>query len=289
MKKFLYIVCFIFLIFQNLSYAQDVIFSEDKKFGVKDENQNIVIQPEYSKIIRLGEKSYLVQKKNKYGIIDLCGNVLVPVRHRHAERVLGKYAKLGNYGDFGLYDETGFAVLPPVYDSIDLLFGGMLLTYDNYKYGVADFNGNIILANEYEDIYMPKPNLMRLQYMGEWFEIENISKETLSLSKDLKELNDTSKFKISDLVVNTGVMSGYSVITFTDYLIKLISSISPAHEETIDQLMFSQGAETVSILLKFSWLPRYPFTYARNYYRYVRNPYNGPFVLLRNSLKNKKK
>ncbi len=289
MKKFLYIVCFIFLIFQNSSFAQDTVFSEDKKFGVKDENQNVVIQPIYSKIIRLGDKSYLVQKKNKYGIVDLCGNVLVPLKYRHAERVLGKYAKLGNYGDYGMYDETGETILPPVYDAIELLFGGMLLTYDNYKYGVADFKGNIILENEYEDIYMPKPNLMRLQYMGEWFEIENISKETLSLSKDLTELDDTSKFRISDLVVNTGVMSGYSVITFTDYLVKLISSISPAHEETIDQLMFSQGAETVSILLKFSWLPKYPFTYARNYYRYVRNPYNGPFIDLRNNLKHKKK
>ena len=289
MKKLLFLIFLIFLIIQNISYSQDVIFSEDKKFGVKDEEENIKVEPIYSKIIIIGEKSYLVQKKNKYGIIDLCGNVIVPMKYRHAERLLGKYVKLGNYGDYGLYDETGFAILPPVYDSIDLLFGGMVLTYDNYKYGVADFNGNIILENEYEDIYMPKPNLMRLQYLGEWFEIENMSSETLSLSKDLKELDDKDKFRISDFVVNTGVMSGYSVLTFTDYLIKLISSISPAHEDTIDQLMFSQGAESVSILIKFSWLPRYPFNYARNYYKYVRNPYNGPLVEIRNNLKNKKK
>lgn len=289
MKKLVFFICFILIIFQNCSFAQDNFFQEDKKFGVKDENQNVVIKPEYSKLIRLGEKSYLAQKKNKFGIIDLCGNELVPFKYRHAERVLGKYAKLGNYGDYGLYDENGVALLPPVYDSIDLLFGGMLLISDNYKYGVADFKGNVILEPEYEDIYMPKPNLMRLQYLGEWFEIENISSETLSLSKDLTELDDTEKFKISDFVVNTGVMSGYSVLTFTDYLIKLVSSISPAHEDTIDQLMFSQGAESVSIIIKFSWLPKYPFTYARNYYRYVRNPYNGPLVELKNNLRHKKK
>lgn len=289
MKKLAFFICFILIIFQSCSFAQDTFFQEGKKFGVKDETQNVVIKPEYSKLIRLGEKSYLAQKKNKFGIIDLCGNELVPLKYRHAERVLGKYAKMGNYGDYGLYDENGVALLPPVYDSIDLLFGGMLLISDNYKYGVADFKGNVILAPEYEDIYMPKPNLMRLQYLGEWFEIENISSETLSLSKDLTELDDTEKFKISDFVVNTGVMSGYSVLTFTDYLIKLVSSISPAHEDTIDQLMFSQGAESVSIIIKFSWLPKYPFTYARNYYRYVRNPYNGPLVELKNNLRHKKK
>ncbi len=289
MKKLLFFICFTFLIFQTAVLAQDTIFSDGKKFGVKDEADNVVIEPVYSKIIRIGEKSYLVQKKNKFGIIDLCGNIVVPMKYKNAERILGKYVKLGNYGDYGLYDETGFAVLPPVYDSIDLLFGGMVLIYDNYKYGVANLKGKILLDNEFEDIYMPKPNIMRLQYMGEWYEIENISAETLSLPENLSELDNTEKFKISNLVVNTGVMSGYSVLTFSDYLIKLISSISPAHEDTIDQLMFSQGAETVSILIKFTWLPKYPFVYARNYYKYIRNPYNGPLIDLRNTLKNKKK
>ena len=51
--------------------------------------------------------------------------------------------------------------------------------------------------------------------------------------------------------------------------------------------MLSQGAETVSILIKLTWLPRYPFTYARNYYKYVRNPNNGPLAEIRNKLKKK--
>ncbi len=288
MKKFLLLISFI-LIFQNVVFANQTIFSEKNKFGIKDENQNIIVEPKYNKIIRLGEKSYIVQKKSKFGIIDLCGNILVPIKYRHVERVLGKYAKLGNYGDFGLYDETGFAVLPPVYDSIDLLFGGMLLTYDNYKYGVADFKGKILLDNIFEDIYMPKPNVMRLEYKGQWYEIEKVTSDTLTLPEDYKTIAQNSDFKVTNLVVNTGVVSGYSVLTFTDYLIKLISSISPAHEETIDQLMLSQGAETVSIFVKLTWLPMYPINYARNYYRHVRNPYNGPLVETKNKLKSKMK
>ena len=51
--------------------------------------------------------------------------------------------------------------------------------------------------------------------------------------------------------------------------------------------MFSQGADTVNILIKFSWLPKYPFAYARNYYKYIRNPNNGPLSNVRNKLKKK--
>ena len=81
-------------------------------------------------------------------------------------------------------------------------------------------------------------------------------------------------------------MTGYSVLTFSDYLIKIFSSISPAHEDTIDELMLSQGAETVSIFVKLSWLPKYPITYVKKYYQNVRNPNNGPLSNVRRELKN---
>ena len=284
MKKLLFLICTTFFLIQNSSLGQINIYSEDNKFGIKNEQQEVVVKPIYNKIIRLSDESFIVQKKNKFGIINKEGEILVPIKYRHVERVLGKYAKLGNYGDFGLYDETGFAVIPPIYDSIDLLFGGMLLTYKDYKYGVSDFNGKVILENIFDDIYMPKPNIMRIEYNGQWYEIEQVTSDTLKLPDDVKTVKTSSDFKVTNIVVSTGVVSGYSVLTFTDYLIKLISSISPAHEDTIDELMLSQGAETVSILIKLTWLPRYPFSYARNYYKYIRNPNNGPLSSIRKKL-----
>ncbi len=284
MKKLLFLICTTFFLIQNSSLGQINIYSEDNKFGIKNEQQEVVVKPIYNKIIRLSDESFIVQKKNKFGIINKDGEILVPIKYRHVERVLGKYAKLGNYGDFGLYDETGFAVIPPIYDSIDLLFGGMLLTYKDYKYGVSDFSGKVILENIFDDIYMPKPNIMRIEYNGQWYEIEQVSSDTLKLPDDVKTVKTSSDFKVTNIVVNTGVVSGYSVLTFTDYIIKMISSISPAHEDTIDELMLSQGAETVSILIKLTWLPRYPFSYARNYYKYIRNPNNGPLSSIRKKL-----
>ena len=287
MKKLLFLGLLIFIIFQNASFAHITITSEDGKFGIKNEQGITIVEPTYNKIIRLGEKSFIVQKKSKYGIINENGEIIVPTKYRHCERILGKYAKLGNYSDYGLYDETGFAIIPPTYDSIDLLFGGMFLTYKNYKYGVSDSNGKVILDNLFDDIYMPKANIMRLQYKGQWYEIEQVTSETLTLPEDVKTVDANPDYKVTSLVVNTGVVSGYSVLTFSDYLIKVLSSISPAHEDTIDELMLSKGADTVNILIKFLWVPKYPLCFARNYYRYIRNPNNGPLSSIRKRLKNK--
>ena len=291
MKRIFFIASLI-LILQNLNVnaaENSLVFSNDNKtFGLKDINGTVLAEPVYRKIIMLGDNAYIIQnKKYRYGIADKSGNILVEPKYRNADRVLGKYVKLGNVGNYGLYDENGKTVIPPEYDSLDILFGGMMLTYKDYYYGISDFKGNILLENKFDDIYMPKPNIMRIQYKGKWYEIEQVTAETLTLPEDITEIRTNENYKVSDIIVSTGAVSGYSVLTFTDYLIKMISSVSPAHEAAIDELMLSQGAETVNILLKFSWLPKYPYTYIRNYYKTVRNPNNGPLSDMRIKLKQK--
>lgn len=275
----------------NLTTEDVITFSENNQWGLKDKNNNIIVNPEYKKLIRVGKHSWIVQnKKNKFGLIDSNGNILVNIKYRHAERVVSKFAKLGNENDYGIYDEYGKIVVEPIYSRIDILYGQMFLTYKNYKYGIVGYDGKVILENEFEDIYMPKPNVMRLKYNGEWYELEQVKADTLTLPADAKHTLATKEdLNLYNIVVNTGVVSGYSVVTFSDYLIKLFSSISPAHEDTIDELMLSQGAETVSIFMKLSWIPKYPITYIKKYYQNVRNPNNGPLSTVRDELKKQMK
>ncbi len=252
----------------KLSGKDLITFSQNEKWGIKDKNGNIIIDPIYLKMIRLGDSSWIVQnKKRKFGLIDNKGNILVPIKYNHADRVVSKFAKFGNNNDYGIYDENGKIIVKPEYSKIDILYGQMFLTYKNYKYGIVGYDGKIILENDFDDIYMPKPNVMRIEYEGKWYELEQVNAQTLTLPADAKtNLATKEDLDLRNIVVNTGVMSGYSVLTFSDYLIKIFSSISPAHEDTIDELMLSQGADTVNILVKliyekgcFDWCSRINF------------------------------
>lgn len=295
MKKFL--ILLFLVIFCNcnmLAYSQNEvssdiqavkIFKEENLFGLQNSSGNVIVKPIYKKMIVLGDSSFIVQKGSKFGLVDYSGNILVPIKYTHVERVLGKYMKVGRGGKYALYDEKGKEILPREFTSIDLLFGGMFLTCKNFKYGIVDFNGRTILENKFDDIYMPKPNIMRISYNGQWYEIEQIRGETLTLPENIQNIKGDENFKISELIAKPGTATGYSVVTFTDYFLKLFSSISPAHEQTIDELMFSQGAETVSIFIKLTWLPKYPFTYARNYFNTLRTPNNGPLSDVKYELK----
>lgn len=274
----------------SISMDDEVVFSNEKKnvlFGLKDKSGNIIVDAQYKKLIRVGNSAWIINKKNKYGMIDCAGNILVEPKFRHVDRMLGKYVKLGNENNYGVYNEFGEAIIPNEYMSVDLLFGGMFLVKKNYKYGVADRNGKLILKTIFDDIYMPKPNIMRIQYNGQWYEIEQIVSGEFQLPDDVKNIKENSDFRVTKFVTDPITASGYSAVTFTDYILKIFSSISPSHEETIDELMFSQGADTVNIFIKCSWLPKYPFTFAKKYYHNIRTPNNGPLNNVKNELKQK--
>lgn len=297
MKRFVVILGCL-LLTNNMNLAQEIeqtkisgrdltTFSQNERWGFKDKNGNIIVEPIYKKLIRLGDSSWIVQnKRNKFGLIDNCGNVIVPIKYNHADRLVTKFAKFGNTYDYGVYDEYGNTIVEPKFSKIDILYGKMFLTYKKYKYGIVGFDGKTILENEFEDIYMPKPNVMRIKYQGRWIELEQVNADTLTLPADAKHnLATKEDLDLRNIVVNTGVVSGYSVLTFSDYVIKLFSSISPAHEDTVDELMLSQGADTMNIFMKLTWLPKYPFVYVRKYYENVRNPNNGPLTDIRDELK----
>lgn len=284
MKKVLSLILLFFLTLPAFSNVS-IYSTENKKFGLKDDKGNIILEEKYKKLIPLGENSYIALKGSKYGLIDKKGNIIIDFKYSHASRILGKFAKLKNYKGFYLFDEYGNNVLIEPYDSIELLFGGMFLTYKDYRYGVVDFEGKTLIDNVCEDIYMPKPNIMRVKYEGNWYEIENVNSETLSLPDDVKNINKNADFKITKLVTSPVAASKYSLVTVTDYSIKVFSSISPAYEATIDELMLSQGAEAVSIFMKIGWLPKFPFVYLKNYYKILRNPLNGPLSDVKEDIK----
>ncbi len=281
----LFFQCGAFAITENFDVK--TFTNEKGLWGLKDLDGNVVVEPQYKKLIALGQTSYIVQKKGKFGLIDKNNNVLVPIKYSHTSRILGKYLRIGNGSRYALYNEKGEELLPMEYSTIDILFGGMFLTCKDYKYGLIDNNGKVILNNLFDDIYMPKPNIMRLKYLGQWYEIEQVRAETFKLPEDMKNIKENKNYIVTRLAEHPTVAVGYSAVTFTDYLLKLFSSISPAHEQTIDNLMLLQGADAVSIYLKLSWLPKYPFVFAKNYFNTLKNPNNGPLSEVKANLMNK--
>ncbi len=291
MKKIFLCAVTFFLVSQNAFSIQELVntYSENNKFGLI-QNENRITDPIYNKLIRLGDSSWLFLDKNKYGIIDNSGNILVEPKFATAQRFAGKYAKLGYGGKYALYDEFGNTIIDREYTSIDILYGRMFLVRKNYKYGLISYDGDILLAPVADDIYMPKPNIIKIQYDGVWYEIAQPNREVIEIPAEIlsaSEMNDN--FTITQIIENPITSAGYGVVSLGDYMIKIFSSISPAYEQTIDELILAHGADTASILIKSSWLLKFPFVYGKNYINNLKTPNNGPFADVKSNLKSKLK
>lgn len=295
MKKFFIIFLIFISVYTNFCSANEVyntenltVYSLNKKFGLKDSSDKIIVHAQYKKLIRLGKNAWIIQKRNnKFGLIDCKGKYLIPPKYTHVERLFDKFVKFGNDKDYGLYNEFGEVVIPPEFSSIEPLFGKKFITCKNHKYGIYSYDGEELLKNHYEFIYAPNPKILRIKFDGDWYEIEALNKQDiLELPKSAArvKIGDT-EFKVTKIIINTGVGAGYSVLTATDYLLKVISTISTAYEDTIDELMLSQGAETVSIFMKLGWIPKFPIVYVKKYYNNIFTPNKSPLAEIRNEIK----
>ena len=290
MKKLAFILISLFLL--NLTvFADTSVYSDNSRFGLKN-NTDVITKAKYKKLVRLGNTAWIFQERTKFGIIDDNGNIIIKAKYDQAERVLGKYAKFRKGSKYCLLNEKGEDVLenspnekPEMFSSIDLLPGGLIVSSKHHKYGLHSFNGNTNLEHLFDDIYMPDRDTLVVVYGGKPLEFKrqnsNDSPFNFVFVDGLKEQD----IKLGDLASSPLATTGYYSITFTDYVLKIISSISPAYEETIDDLMFSQGADTVSVLMRFSWLPKFPFVYARNYYYNVTDPTKGPLNKAKKNLR----
>ena len=282
MKK---LALLLILFIQTTTFANPVIFNDNGKFGLQDGHGAVIVEAKYKKLIRLGESGWIIQKGSKFGIINSNGTILVEPVYSNADRILGKFVKFKKGDKYGIFDEQGFTILPVEYSSIDLLYGGMFLTCKKYKYGVTDFNGQPILDNIFDDIYMPKPNSMIIVYNGEKYEITRAQGQELTLPNNVREVKDNSDFTITELIAKPVATTGYYSVSATNYLLKVFSSISTAYEQTIDELMFSQGADAASVIMKCAWIPMFPIVYIKKYYQNIKAPNNGPLSGVKSNLK----
>ena len=120
-----------------------------------------------------------VSKDEKYGLIDKKGKTILPVDYDfigvfyeidYLENEKVKFIKKDE--KLGLIDKQGEIILPILYDDITKYRDDLYVTEMNYKYGLADDKGNILLSTEYDRVYP---------------EYYNNSEELIYVQKDLKK------------------------------------------------------------------------------------------------------
>lgn len=179
--------------YQKIEFFSDtlLIFMNDNKYGLMKRNCEIVVNPQYDRILKPVIDRTMVIQNGKIGYIDLSGNTLIPAQYEmfpNSEakgqfnsnltviKFKGKYgvidkngcvilaAVFSEIGDmssliafskgkgWGYIDLLGKVVVQPVYSYAESFVSGTAIVEKNGFQGVIDSKGMVLLPLEYKNI-----------------------------------------------------------------------------------------------------------------------------------------
>lgn len=147
--------------------SNKLLVNVDKKFGIIDVDENIIVPIKYQKFEYLGSNLFMSKLNGYWGLIDNSGNILLKNENDKIEKLYDTYVakKVDKYT---LLDINGQVILSDV-DKIKKL-GEYILVKKDKKYGVFDSNGNQISDIKYKKIKLERNNLQVLENSN-WMEL----------------------------------------------------------------------------------------------------------------------
>lgn len=111
-------------------------------------------------------KLKIIQKNNKYCVVDKTGKEVIPPIYENIQFVDGDIL-VHQKAKYGLFDETGKEIIPVIYDFLkegDNVF----LTKQGNKYGFLDKNGQAMIPSKYEQALYFSEGLAAVKKNGLW-------------------------------------------------------------------------------------------------------------------------
>ena len=146
------------------------IVKYDKKYGIIDIKENVIVPIKYQKFITEGNGIFVTKLNGYWGIVDSENNVLVnndcdKIKSIHDTIMIKRYHK------YGLSDLDGKIILDIKYDKIKKL-GEYIVVKEGKKYFVINYDGERINDFTYKKIKLERNTIFGLGDDGAWVKIK---------------------------------------------------------------------------------------------------------------------
>ncbi len=161
--------------FKNIIFAQELIpFENEKLYGYKDQNDKVIIKPQYQYADKFISNYARITQNDKIGIIDKQNNLIIPPKYEYLKQITENQFVFGfrtkYYGEYktGIIDDRNQIIIPAEYYSISFYNNFYFVNKQSYqttndnsiyevravtnKYGIFDKSGKIILEPKYSYI-----------------------------------------------------------------------------------------------------------------------------------------
>lgn len=124
------------------SYERFYLYAENAKWGYLDADGNIAIAADYDFASRYFLGTAIVNRGDKWGVLDTLGRDIVPLEYRYVQRLEGSSGRLFLLTSFepkyGVIDSKGNIIAQLMYDRVGTFHEGAAVCIRNKHYGFID-------------------------------------------------------------------------------------------------------------------------------------------------------
>lgn len=129
------------------------------KYGLFDNNGVVLIQAHYLDLSEAGNGLIIAQKsKNKYGMIDLYDNIIIPFEYEDIHTIGTKYFTAKKNGKWGLYDYENQTIIAPQYQDF-YFYTDYGMAKDKDKWGIVNIKNKSYTGFIFDDIDVNTGNI----------------------------------------------------------------------------------------------------------------------------------
>lgn len=130
-----------------------IVASQNGRYALYKNKENLTTYKYIAMFYNNGTNTFTVQKNKSYGLINLSGEVLIPEEYEQM-MVVGIYVKAHKNDTDYTFDLNGNVVENSQFASLQLTTTGKFYISidDNYRYGIADTDKNVVIENKYDYI-----------------------------------------------------------------------------------------------------------------------------------------
>jgi hypothetical protein len=187
---------------------------EDSLFGLIDQNGSVLLPFEYDRIGDCSDSLCLIVKEDKYGYVNLKGELTIPLRYDFKLEALSwgvfhaGYAKFHQAGKYGILDSSGKKTFPAIFQDVgEYKPTGLTAVKKRGQWGYSDENLSLKIPYQYDYAISFTQNLGLVKKDGLWKLIDQDGKEALPnefqtvkpLKESLYEVSHSNKKGLLDL------------------------------------------------------------------------------------------
>ncbi len=144
--------------FENIEYKKVFLVEKNEKYGIIDKKGRVIIVPIIYDYISICSDGYIAAKDKKYGLLDNKGKVVIDFLYEDLGYDNVAYSEnrivFKQNNNYGYLDEKGKIVIPATFKRAQPFKNERAVIYTNEYAGTIDINGSFVIQpDKYEYIF----------------------------------------------------------------------------------------------------------------------------------------